>query len=152
MDVYQGVSFTNLRPPPKMNRGWRGMRWLRLKGRKEQASPRNAGMPPWCGILILASVASIRGVYWSALVCGCDCLPADALELFLCVPICLCRTLLHAVVTDENPSRWSKAMVPHGPTVMTFLGEAVLLSTTFQKIISFSLLAALAEISLTPLT
>lgn len=68
------------------------------------------------------------------------------------MPICLCRTLPHAVVTDENPSQWAKAMVPHGPTVMTFSGEAALPSTSSQKIISFSLLAALAEISLTPLT
>lgn len=128
--------------------------WLFVKWHLSRGHPYHAGV---VGYLLGVTLGleppdtSIRGVCWSALAFGCDCLPAHVLELFPCVPICPCRTLPHAVVTDENPSQWSRAMDPHRLT-WVFSGEVVLLSTTSQKIISFSLLAAHTKIPLTPLT
>lgn len=102
------------------------------------------------GLWFQPPVPSIRGVCWTVLVCGCDCLRADVLGLFLRVPICLCRAPCCCHWWKSPSVVWRCGTT--WTHVMPFSRKAVSLSSTSQKIISFSLLAALAQISLTLLT
>lgn len=108
---------------------WRKPReqwWLMLMDKQ-----RHGGRSPWWSIVIPAPSQKSWEPWepWGAGVficsfCGPDCFLAAVCALLLYVPICFHATLLHAAVTDENPSRWARATVPHGLTVMAFSGRA----------------------------
>lgn len=69
---------------------------------------------------------------------GPDCLPAAVCAQLLYAPIYFRAPLPHAAGTDENPSRWARATVPHGLTVMAFSGRAVLLHRIPENHIIFT--------------
>lgn len=104
-------------------------------------------MPPCCRIVISASSPKHQGACWAVLLCGCDCLRADVLEWFCRVPMGLCRAPCCCHWWKSSSVVWCRGTT--WTHVLPFPRKAVSLSSTSQKIISFSPLAALIQISLT---
>lgn len=126
-----GSPIIKVGPLLKAQRNQREQREFMLMNEQRQALPRCGGRSPWCSTVIPAPSLEPWEPWgeeaFLCSFCGHDCLLADVCAQLLYVPICFHGTLLHAVVTDENPSRWAQTMVPHGLTVMAFSGRAVLL-------------------------
>lgn len=148
VDVHQGVSFTSLGPPPQMSRDQRGRRWLKGKERKRQASLRCGRAHPWSRVLIqLQSQAS-----GSLLVCSSVWVwlsPSRRVRIIsVWTHLPQNSMLLSLMKIPLSGLKLWYHKAPHGDS---FSGEAGF-SPALPEIISFSLLAALTEVSLTPLT